>query len=158
MKPFDLEAALAGEPVVLSNGLKAYVLHRLHRTSSASIELIGYSIGMNDDQTQEAWDIAGSSEYGCDWDIVGMWEDPPQTVKIGNFEFPKPESEPLERGTHYYLTDIVFPNTPEECKWVGDLLDETYLNNGYVHKTKEAAIQHAKVIIAINQGKTSLDE
>lgn len=80
----------------------------------------------------------------------------PEMVNIGNFKFPKPESEPLKEGETYYVPLIYGWSLYDVCKWYSGMSnDETLLESGLVHKTAEAATQHAKVLIAISQGKTS---
>lgn len=78
MSKFDLERALAGEPVVLRNGLKAYIRH--HETElDAAPPLLGFfvrggSLGLGQ------WAECGKhywSDGESDYDIVGMWVEPP---------------------------------------------------------------------------------
>ena len=79
MIKFDLEKALAGEPVVLRNGLKAYVRH--HETElECAPPLSGFfvrggslGVGQWDKLGGNYWSI-GESAY----DIVGMWIEPPK--------------------------------------------------------------------------------
>lgn len=80
----------------------------------------------------------------------------PEMVKIGNFEFPKPESEPLKENEDFYtptVSEIFFYKSHiwEDNSTICDRM----LSRGLVHKTAEAAIQHTKVLISISQGKTS---
>lgn len=86
MKPFDLEKALAGEPVKLRNGCKAYVLRDLRDMFAIDCGskrcLIGvYAVESNPSVFGwvARWKVSGKhyeriqeSEY----DIVGMWEEP----------------------------------------------------------------------------------
>lgn len=90
MKPFDLEAALAGAPVVLRNGCKAYVLAdtaRLNNFKSIYCDeyplvviVAGGSINMH---------MRDGSYYNekpdNPKDIIGMWSDPPKTIRIGEY-------------------------------------------------------------------------
>lgn len=76
MSKFDLERALAGEPVILRNGLKAYVRH--HETELETAPLLGFfvrdgslGIGLWAECGANYWRI-GESAY----DIVGMWVEP----------------------------------------------------------------------------------
>lgn len=86
MKSFDLEKALAGEPVVLRNGIKAYVLcdiRDLFPKSRRDLRcLIGVQVieGNNRELGSiSRWKVDGKyyerlKESG--YDIVGMWEEP----------------------------------------------------------------------------------
>ncbi|WP_101774926.1 pyruvate kinase [Pasteurella oralis] len=65
MKAFDLEKALAGEPVVLRDGSKAFVKFEVPKELRANnfADIVGFRI----------------SGYE---DIVGMWEEPRPTVTL----------------------------------------------------------------------------
>lgn len=91
--------------------------------------------------------------YGVEFDAP-----PQEMVRIGNFEFPKPASAPPKDGEIYYVPALYNPDQPYMIfKWDGALSSgDEYLNSGLIHKEKEDAIQHAKVLIAISQGKTEL--
>ena len=90
MKPLDLESAVKGEPVVLRNGSKAYVLADLRDLFSSNISircLVGvsstkdysgvYSGKMTWRYDGTYYDRLGESDY----DIVGMWEEPKLTTE-----------------------------------------------------------------------------
>lgn len=83
----------------------------------------------------------------------------PEMVRIGNFEFPKPETEPLQEGEVYYTPCLDGWELYEVYNWYSGMHNnEKLLEDGLVHKTQEAAEQHARVLIAISQGKTSLED
>ena len=77
-KPFDLEKAIAGQPVLLRNGDKAFVRH-YEKELEVSHELHGFVI--SDSNYPTTWtkeghffsEIAKTSYQ----DIIGMWVDPP---------------------------------------------------------------------------------
>lgn len=78
MIKFDLQKALRGEPVVLRNGLKAYIRHR--ETELETAPLLGFfmrdgSLGIG------AWEECGANYWSrrtgeSDYDIIGMWTEP----------------------------------------------------------------------------------
>lgn len=77
---FELEKALAGQPVKLRNGTKAYVRH--HETElDTPYPLFGYREGAGKWDT-DTWTASGKfclgsdPEHGSDHDIVGMWVEP----------------------------------------------------------------------------------
>ncbi len=80
------------------------------------------------------------------------WRIKPETIKIGNHEFPKPMTEAPEIGSDYYVVnfyyELYYPAT-----WSDDKEDIELLERGACHATKEAAIAHTKALIAISQGK-----
>lgn len=164
MKSFNLQAALGGKPVCLRSGTKAYIVAdvRGYFKDCESYPLIvlpenGHLFRCTvDGRFFYRWKQTPNLTH--ENDIIGMWEGPRPMIKIGNFEFPKGETEPLEVGEEYYVPAMVSPELVEEYIWDGDITDMKFLESGLVHKKEEAAEQHVKVLIAISQGKTSLGE
>ncbi|HEH9767312.1 TPA: pyruvate kinase, partial [Pasteurella multocida] len=87
MKEFDLEKALAGEPVVLRNGSKGYVTADYSKFFPFNTFLYQgvFQIGKSKTQFERnSWTIDGSSFFEHNkyphlenpFDIVGMWEEP----------------------------------------------------------------------------------
>ncbi|WP_066421717.1 hypothetical protein [Gallibacterium salpingitidis] len=74
MKQFDLEKALAGEPIKLQDGYKAYIVHKLENNE---IILLGYYIDDDGMKIPAWWNDDGSYEdkFEDNLDIIGMWED-----------------------------------------------------------------------------------
>nr|DAN54898.1 MAG TPA: hypothetical protein [Caudoviricetes sp.]DAU85003.1 MAG TPA: hypothetical protein [Caudoviricetes sp.] len=104
MKQFNLEKALAGEPVVLRNGKKAFIFKNVLDTSILNFKLDYPLIGMvHNDATVRCWTIDGriSMRNDCaDGDIIGMWEEP----KISIEDLPKPFC-PEESNGYFYISD-----------------------------------------------------
>lgn len=87
MKPFNLEKALAGEPVVLRSGNKAYVKYQLkeeYQECPKYQEVHGYFLQKNHPYPVVcSWDLEGSYYYHTsDKDIIGMWEELRETVTL----------------------------------------------------------------------------
>lgn len=89
MKPFDLEKALAGEPVLLRNGNKAVICgrvpdkYKLGDERKVTFPLLG--ITLYEDNTVDnqcvMWRDDGRFATGKDgMDVVGMWEEPKITT------------------------------------------------------------------------------
>lgn len=86
MKPFNLEAALAGEPVVLRNGCKADILYVIPDTykfpNGTTFNYPVRGITFNKDGTLDGahrWNIDGTSYSRAEtspMDIIGMWKEP----------------------------------------------------------------------------------
>lgn len=106
MKPFNLEAALNGEPVMLRNGQKAFVRH--HETEQpigTCWQLWGIRDHKNGSTGLMSWSKDGSYDIdGCvsNLDIISMY---PKTRIINGFEVPAPESkEPKNNSKSSLLT------------------------------------------------------
>ncbi|MFC0925146.1 pyruvate kinase [Pasteurella multocida] len=84
MKKFDLEKALAGEPVVLRNGSKAFVKFVLENPVCEECAMIGYVIDDRGRDSLIGWYKNGlyASCGGDGLDIVGMYEEPRPTVTL----------------------------------------------------------------------------
>ena len=158
MKPFDLVAALEGAPVVLRNGCKAYILadtarlnnfKSIYRDEYTLVVIVdgcgisGISMHMRD----------GSYDEGHDnpKDIIGMWSDPPKTIRIGEYDVPEPVREPLEKDTEYWIAYFSLAELADSFKWYSDKFDNRALKNGLIHLTKEAAVIHAKALLSLTK-------
>ena len=150
MKPFDLAAALAGEPVVLRNGETAFVLKKLQSRSHNSEDIVGYRLTTDEYERPVSWSASGEyyENLEHDFDIVGMWEAPKPMIKIGDMDVPEPERRSLEKGETYYVPCISYPDIADSFSWNNDTYDIRVLKRGLVHKTREAAEQHAKALLA----------
>ncbi|AWB52375.1 pyruvate kinase [Pasteurella multocida] len=84
MKKFDLEKALAGEPVVLRNGKKAFVKFVLENPVCEECAMIGYVIDDRGRDSLIGWYKNGlyASCGGDGLDIIGMYEEPRPTVTL----------------------------------------------------------------------------
>lgn len=95
MKPFDLENAIAGEPVKTRDGNKAYVIAIVDAPEELSnYHLIGYGFNGIHKEFMH-WGKTGKAlidDTSCD-DIVGMWEKPRPTVTL---TLPCPLKEPQD--------------------------------------------------------------
>lgn len=91
MKPFDLEKALQGEPVLLRDGRKGLVFYRIPDQYKLPIEgeviykLKGITLNKEGfiDDPSISWTLDG--DYSVDFDnssddIIGMWEEPKLTI------------------------------------------------------------------------------
>ena len=81
-----------------------------------------------------------------------------EMVTVGDVSFPKPESEPLEINTEYWIAELSYGYyaTANPTLWVDDSQDRLYLKRGCVHRTRENAIAHAKALIKLSGG--TIDE
>jgi len=150
LKPFDLQAALNGEPVMLRGGCKAFVRH--HETEqpiSLSWQLWGVKAGNKGDAELLAWSQSGDyrEDGGASkYDIIGMW---PKTRIINGFEVPAPETEWTE-GCDCYISSPIHPCLHVYATWTGLSDQRKWLERGLVCLTKEDAIANAKAMMGID--------
>ncbi|MDO9828095.1 hypothetical protein Q7494_11305 [Glaesserella parasuis] len=115
-EPFDLNKALNGEPVMLRNGLKAYVKYVMPPEYKGSYPLSGYILNnkSSDFADRVSWSLEGNfSKYAehPTHDIISMWKEPhsePESVKsIRNL----PASLTKPQDGMYYLNECgVYPS------------------------------------------------
>lgn len=149
LKPFDLQAALNGEAVMLRNGQKAFVRH--HETElpvGDGCRLLGYTDG----DINISWCVNGSylleSEDSEDSaDIIGMW---PKTRIINGFEVPAPETTKPDCGTAYFTADAIHKDMVDFHEWDNDDYDTRMLKRGLVFLNAEDAIANAKAMLGID--------
>lgn len=78
----------------------------------------------------------------------------PRTIKIGEVDVPEPvrDESDMVNGGEYYFPLVNGEDLCEDYYWSGDYMDLLLLKRGLIHKTKEAAIAHAKALIKISGG------
>ena len=105
MKEFDLKAALNGEPVMLRNGKKAFVVYDLrnYQTLMGKLgkkPLNGIVLNEDGDKCKYIdveWNEAGSNA-SVQFDIIRMWQD----QKISIEDLPKP-FKPKKDEEYFYI-------------------------------------------------------
>ena len=102
------------------------------------------------DMPWELWEISmteSGDEYRNllghpDWAVTRKYRRKPKTILINGYEVPEPCRTPLDIDDVYWT----FTFFAEECVthfcWSDDDIDASYLKNGFVHLTKEAAEKH----------------
>lgn len=73
-----------------------------------------------------------------------------QTINIGGHIVPKPLTEPPEHDTTIYMASLLNKSLYSSDWWTNHAMSQEWLKRGLVHTTKEAAIAHAKALIAIS--------
>ena len=159
MKPFDLVAALEGAPVVLRNGCKAYVLadtarlnnfESIYRDEYTLVVLVsgaggGLNMHMRDGNYY-------NEKPDNPKDIIGMWEEPPKTIRIGEYDVPEPVRKPLEDDDkEYWGVDLMAEELACKYKWNNALFCNLMFRRGLIHLTKEAAVIHAKALLSLTK-------
>lgn len=139
MKPFDLKAALNGEPVMLRNGEKAFIKFNLLddvenlEPRDAVYPLFGYRCEGNYIYTL-SWDLTGKSVHlaTLKYDIIGMFEEP----KISIEDLPKP-FKPKNGESYYYICGRTIGYISQYAE--GSPFDSLSDQNGQCFRTKEDA-------------------
>ena len=140
MKPFNLQEALAGEPVKLRKGSKAYVLAKIPDNfkyvegKEVPYPLMG--IVMDKDgyisNSHMCWTLKGGCYFTNEPlhnDIIGMWEEPIKFEDLPKPFIPK----------HHEVYFIISPTDTKPEKYFANDLDHPSIQNGNCFKTKEDA-------------------
>ena len=109
--------------------------------------------------TDKPWELWEFLDYDAKW--KGLTTSPtwngyikyrrkPRTIRIGEIDIPEPVREPLRNGEKYFVPAI---DCGDECTrrfpWEDDPTDKRLLRKGLVHLTEEAALAHARALIAL---------
>lgn len=144
MKEFDLKAALNGEPVMLRNERKAFVVYDL-RNYTFLMDKLGKKalngVVFSEDESVSAvieWDEFGASAL-VQYDIIGMWEEP----KISIEDLPKP-FKPKNGEPFYYINGGCI-EYKREYRY-SNLFDKYAAENGNCFRTREGAEMWLKLM------------
>ena len=140
MKEFDLKAALNGEPVMLRNGEKAYLVGRtpaaikMINMEYVQYPLVGYSVDANELVAIYFLNWTENGKLNIlfeenNRDIIGMWEE----LKIGIEDLPNPFRP--EIGDEFFYLSV---GSVQYCSFYSDL-NADLMRNGQCFKTKEDA-------------------
>lgn len=147
MKPFDLEAAKRGEPIVTRDGRKAKFIAHVPEANKDSqvVFLVGSDLYIR--QT------SGLGKRKTTYSELDLFMAPPPMRSINGHEYPEPVREPLEAGKTYFLAGPVEDELCGEYHWDGADLEVIWLRRGLIHLTREAAEAHARAIIFAGGGE-----
>lgn len=137
MKPFNLDDALAGEPVLLRDGSKGYVKYVLPYSQGTNDELQGYYESKDHDGEcvfMTSWHSTGKAYHhsNTSTDIICMWEE--VFITLDGTHLPKPIDNPKDA---YYFINANF----EVERQVIDLIQHNprRITAGNCFKTSEDA-------------------
>ncbi|MBE2898396.1 hypothetical protein HPC37_06145 [Pasteurellaceae bacterium 20609_3] len=148
MKKFDLDKALAGEPIKLRDGSKAYILRELKGTRNAHVDcFVGFYIYKGVEYSI-AWTKAGISTMGYrEHSIAGMWKEQiryingvkvPHCVTIDEWDETRPYYFVYYSSSHMVTSRILSKNDPADVNLV---------ERGLVFTTEEGALAMAKALL-----------
>ena len=100
------------------------------------------------DKPWERWEISiteSGDEYRNllkhpEWAVTRKYRRKPKTILINGHEVPEPCRTPLGDGEVYWTVSLAYGKT--SLHWDNDGVDYSYLKNGFVHLTSEAAEKH----------------
>lgn len=139
-EPFDLERALAGEPVMLRNGNKAFVKFQVpEEYLDVNYPLIGYQVYEDNSIGHRHWTITGSWSMESDdrdsFDIIGMWKEPEPVSNTVTLTLPCPLKEPREGM--WFIQDVKVIKSSYTKK--NHLHNQEMLDDVFYFATKEEA-------------------
>src|SRR5699024_428479 len=145
---FDLEAALAGAPVKLRGGGKAYIrfVEREYETDYPVVGVLVAGVPAIVTLWRECGRYIDSDTEGpCD--IVGMWVD---YKLINGHKVPDISFTP-EEGAGYYFPELSYDRLVSSSEWRETSLDLNRLKRGLIYpltaEGEAAAIAHAKAML-----------
>ena len=100
------------------------------------------------DMPWERWEVSmteSGDEYRNllghpDWAVTRKYRRKPKVILINGHEVPEPHRTPLKDGEVYWALTLFSRAT--SLRWKDDDFDNSYLENGFIHLTKEAAEKH----------------
>ena len=154
MKEFNLEQALAGKPVMLRNGKKAFVKYVVPDKYRTRYRLVGFIEQGDNELSKSCWTENGRERISgnlFDEDIVGMWQEQRQKIKI---EIPKPvHKKEIEDLDEIFLIGfdnaILMRETIRKVKVMSDGINNLawkYVNAGLAFASREDAEEFLKAI------------
>ena len=109
------------------------------------------------DKPWERWEFKG-----CDagfnkclrhpgWNDHFEYRRKPKTITVNGIEVPEPAREAPKMGEKFFLVNLASPTLVNDYPWSNHRYDNEWLNKGLLHFTEEAAIAHAKALLAPSQ-------
>ena len=139
MKLFNLEEALAGKPVQLRNGTKAFILCNVidyfpNTTRISCLAGIRSCVNNTEYYNMLHWNLSGCihEDISSDYDIVGMWEEPELT-----------QEELFKKALNEHLP-IRYKGLPDEYPSIYVVAKS--ISNDYIIEWKDAISYHVALV------------
>ncbi|THA09432.1 hypothetical protein [Rodentibacter pneumotropicus] len=143
-EPFNLERALSGEPVLLKNGLKGFVIADLSLNGKQEVsEFLDYKhlVGFAEDNNLHLlqWNLDGDDEVYVDksYSIIGMWKEPEPISSVDDLPKPIREFGGLDRVWFISQNEAVYEPSYYSRFDGWSAHQEESLANGCYYATKE---------------------
>ena len=113
------------------------------------------------DKPWERWEFKGCDAgfNKClkhpEWNDHFEYRRKPKTITVNGIEVPEPIREAPKVGEKFFFVDLSVSTLTTHFSWENDAFDRDWLNKGLLHFTKEAAIAHAKAMLAPSQRNQS---
>ena len=100
-------------------------------------------------ETDKPWERWEFSHWGQEytslhrhpnWHKDNKYRRKPKVILINGHEVPEPHRTPLKNGEVYWAPSLF--SGAASLHWQDDDIDNSYLENGFIHLTKEAAEKH----------------
>ena len=116
------------------------------------------------DMPWERWEVSmteSGDEYRNllghpDWAVTRKYRRKQKVILINGHEVPEPHRTPLQDGTNYWIPDL-FSGAISK-RWRDNDEDNSYLENGFIHLTKEAAEKHFNALKSFTAQKERIVE
>ena len=109
------------------------------------------------DKPWERWEFKGRDNgfNGClkhpEWHEHYEYRRKPKTITVNGIEVPEPIREAPKMDEKFFFVDLSLPTLTAHHPWKDDAYDRAWLKKGLIHSTKEAALAHAKALLAPSQ-------
>ena len=149
-EPFDLDRALAGEPVMIRDGSKGYVFTNLNNIAFKEdincdnyLPLRGVIIYENNGKklSLETWELNGKTTNNGEedhYDIIGMWKEPEPVSNTVTLTLPCPLKEPKE-GMWFLTIFNCIGKSYFNSNNLNEKYNEWMLEEGHYFDSKEDA-------------------
>ena len=86
-----------------------------------------------------------------EWNDHFEYRRKPKTITVNGIEIPEPIKKEPKVGEKFFFVNLASSTLFNFYSWTGDKYDKEWFNKGLLHFTEEAAIAHAKALLAPSQ-------
>ena len=86
-----------------------------------------------------------------EWNADFKYRRKPKTITVNGIEVPEPAREAPKMGEKFFVVTLTSPTLVNDYLWTTHRYNTQWLSKGLVHLTEEAAIAHAKAMLAPSQ-------